>query len=932
MESLFKMALLFWNIGQLRESSIYYSNALLIAQSLSLKDAAEYCKDALQIYKLYFEAKDFRDKSYDYEKSIESFKDAISLSKKINSLEHELKCLRQTSINYLELNDLPSYYNYNKQALNIAQKIKNVKDEGICLNNIGVYFWKIENYSEALKYYEASLDIARKINNLQGEADILTNKSLYYADLGYFDKSVELLLKVLEIDQQINLENKIPFDLNNIGITYRRKAIMTNDNNDFILALRYFEDCLNLAKKNTLTKIEIKALNNIGSVYAQQNKNDDALRYFNLAYEKAHKTADVEEKSIILNNIGIVYYNLGDYENSTIYCQKAIDLALEINNGQILWEAFLEIGNSYKIQKKYVEAKEKYENSISIIEGARSTIKLEDYKASYFGTDKRIEAYHNIIDLFVNLNKSVFHKGYDIEAFNYLEKAKARAFLDSLEVSEVSISQGIDFKLSNREAQLNSEISKLYKKLLASEATPEQRNEINEKIRNAEDQLEKLKMEIRMTSPAYANLKYPQIVTLQEVQEQLLDSKTAFLAYSIGKDSSYGFSISKHELKIFPISPRREIQKRITEYIKTVSDKDNHDFHLGYELFAELVRPGLDNKVQKLIIFPDDILYLLPFETLLTQNNDHQWLIKQYTIAYAPSISSLREIIKRSENSKKNRSKDLLAFGDAVYGSTSSEAADKNETDLFQNYYPSQEFKFFQLKYSGIEVQKIASLFKKTKEEVYQKEQASEAELKNLKLDNYKIIHFAVHGLIDDQKPTRSSIVLSLNQDSQEDGFVQMREIYNLRMNADLVALSACQTGLGQFIRGEGVEGLSRALFYAGASSVLMSLWAVNDQASYQLMERFYVHLKTSGSIMDALQKAKLEMINSRVFSHPYYWAGFIIAGDATKVIFSKRLSRWIPVIVSFCVGGMLLIGFRNLKKKKIRLSVAKICYRVNHD
>lgn len=708
--------------------------------------------------------------------------------------------------------------------------------------------------------------------------------------------------------------------------------MLLSNKEDFKKALKYFDDSLRLFKNTNDKKSEIRVLNNIGMVYFDLEEYSEALKYFRLGLEYANSINDIEAKSFIFSNIGTINYYLGDFEESTKYNQKAIDLALGFKGNQILWEAFLELANAYKKQNKYADALKNYKNSISIIEVARSTIELEELKASYIGTDKRIETYHNLIDLLVSLNKSVPQKGYDVEAFSYLEKAKSRAFLDSLEVSEVSISQGIDFRLSNREVQLNNEISKLYKKLLASESTPEQRNEINQKIKDCEDQLDKLKMEIRRTSPAYADLKYPQIITLKEVQEQLLDGKTAFFAYSIGKDSSYGFAVSKRSLKIFPISPRNEIQKKVRDYIKAISDKDNKDFHLGYDLFSELVQPGLDGKIQKLVFSPDDILYWLPFEALLTQKNNNQWLINRHTVAYAPSISSLREIIKRGKNNSKKRGKDLLAFGDPFYGDAELENGGKKNADIFQNFYPSQEFKFFQLKYSGIEVQKIASLFKATKEEVYRKGRASEAELKSLKLDNYKIIHFAVHGLIDDQKPTRSSIVLSLNQDSQEDGFVQMREIFNLRMNSDLVTLSACQTGLGQFIRGEGIEGLSRAFFYAGASSVLMSLWAVNDQASYQLMERFYFHLRASGSIMEALQKAKLEMIHSRVFSHPYYWAGFVVTGNAAKVIFPRNLTKWIPVIISLCIGGTLFIGFRNLKKKKIRLAVAKMCYRVSHD
>ena len=164
--------------------------------------------------------------------------------------------------------------------------------------------------------------------------------------------------------------------------------------------------------------------------------------------------------------------------------------------------------------------------------------------------------------------------------------------------------------------------------------------------------------------------------------------------------------------------------------------------------------------------------------------------------------------------------------------------------------------------------------------------------------------------MIDDKVPARSAIILSLDEDPNEDGFLQMREIYNLHLNADLVTLSACETGLGQFIRGEGIEGINRAFFYAGASAVLMSLWAVNDQATYQLMERFYYHLKNGVPLTDALRKAKLEMINSNVLDHPYYWAGFILSGKANQVIFPKNRLRWIIVsITCLLLGGVIAIS-----------------------
>jgi CHAT domain-containing protein len=511
--------------------------------------------------------------------------------------------------------------------------------------------------------------------------------------------------------------------------------------------------------------------------------------------------------------------------------------------------------------------------------------------------------------LLVSLHRDHQDLGFDKEAFNYLERAKARSFLDSLEVAQVDISSGINFKLKNREKELMKDISNIYNKLLAAELTSEEKEKILQQLENKENDLETLKREIRTKSPKYANLKYPEIITLKEAQDKLLDNKSAFIAYTIGKKHSYGFILTKEYIEIFPLPKKSEIQGMLSDYIKVITDKDNKNFDKGYRLFKTLLSPGLGENIKNIIFIPDDILHFLPFETLVTQTDHLRWLIEDYKIAYAPSISSYREIIQRKKEKKSTRRYDIVAFGDPDFGQLESES---NGGDIFQNFYSSNAFNFYRLNYSGTEIDKIQSLFKENKTDVFLRESANEEQLKKHNLADYKIIHFATHSLIDDQKPARSSIILSLGNGSTEDGFVQTREIYNLDLNSDLVTLSSCQTGLGQFIKGEGIEGLNRAFFFAGASSVLMSLWSVNDQATYQLMERFYTHLQSSKSIAHSLRKAKLQMIASDVVSHPYYWAGFIVSGMADQTVFPNAWNRWMIVTGSFIlVGGLIFIAIR---------------------
>ena len=620
--------------------------------------------------------------------------------------------------------------------------------------------------------------------------------------------------------------------------------------------------------------------------------------------------------SMILNNLGIVQFNIGNINESTNFFKQAINIAQDIRGGQVLWEAYLEIGNAYKKQDRIKEALQNYQNSIAVIESIRSSISLEELKASYLGSDKRIDAYQNSIDVLANQSIVLSDRALGIEAFNYLERAKARAFLDSFEVAEVNVSQGIDMALANREKEIMRQISQSYTQLLNPNLNPDTKNQALIRVKELEEESDRLKREIRATSPAYANLKYPEVITYDGARDSLIDKDTTFFAYSLGKDRSYGFVLSDSGLKVFVAPAKKILQQQVSEYRKVISDKDNDDFSLGHVLFKELVQPGLEKKTNRIVFVPDDILSLLPFETLVSDAATNRWLVQDHSVSYAPSLSSLRELNRRRSASPKRPHKDLLAFGDPFYGANEEDRRNASQ-DIFQDFYANSSISFFRLKYSGLEVQKIAAAFKPSRMDAFRRQEATEDRLKAEPLTDYRILHFATHGLIDDKKPARSSIILALDQDPREDGFLQMREIFNLRMNADLVTLSACQTGLGQFIRGEGIEGLSRAFFYAGASSVLMSLWAVNDEATYQLMERFYRHLMGAETPATALRRAKLEMIGSKVLSHPYYWAGFIVNGKSDAVIFPRPFKRWALVVSSLCLGIMILVALRNLNRRR---------------
>ncbi|NIO49783.1 MAG: CHAT domain-containing protein [Candidatus Aminicenantes bacterium] len=916
-DSLIKLGVLYWNIGEMDRSHDISNEAFSLIKKTQINENKEEVSAHIQIYELYQAGKDYYSQG-SYQESIEDFEKAIELARKIESQEHELKCLRAESITHLRLNHIGSFLFLNKNALKIARRIKHKKEEGRCLFNIGFYYFTKDNYSQALRYYEDALSLARFVKEYDDESECLTNIGEIYILVGNYEKALEYLKDVLKIDQG-KLKNDIfvAKDLNNIGVTYQKKYTFQSQNQDDLYnALANYRESLKIASTIQHVKTEIEALNNMGMAYIDLENYPVALKYFKLSLEKAEIDQDLEEKANLYINIGTVNSLQENYDLSLKYCQQAIDTASLTGKENILWEAYFEIANAYMKQGDYEKALENFKKSISFIERIRSRIQLEELKARYLASDKRIEAYHNIVNLLCKLYDSEPEKLHNVEAFNYLERAKARAFLDRLEVSQVNISQGVDTELLNKEDEELQKISSLNLRLLSSGLDKEQEKSIKEQIRLCEERIEALKRKIRLSSPAYVDLKYPQTITLEQTQKQMLDSKTAFLEYCLGKENSYAFVITKRKFKIFPLPSAKKIKVQVAEYLKGITDKENHDFSLGYELFNVLVLPGLDERIEKLVIIPDDILHYLPFETLISQKEKKRWLIEDYKIAYAPSISSLREIIQHERLSKTKPKKDLLAFGDPFFDPDEEVAS---ERDSSQTILPASAYNVSRLEYSGLEVERIASLFKKARIDVFKRKEASEEKLKDLNLEDYKILHFATHCLIDNKKPDRSSVVFSIGNARAEDEILQMREVFNLKMNSDLITLSACQTGLGVLIRGEGIEGLSRAFFYAGASSALISLWPVHDQATSQFMERYYLHLRSSNSIMDALQKTKLEMINSDILSHPYYWAGFVITGNSDKIIYPPATKRLILIIFAICLAAGII--YFVIFKKYIRHS-----------
>lgn len=384
------------------------------------------------------------------------------------------------------------------------------------------------------------------------------------------------------------------------------------------------------------------------------------------------------------------------------------------------------------------------------------------------------------------------------------------------------------------------------------------------------------------------------------------------LEYATAYDGSILWAITKEQIKAYKL-PGGDVQATLESYLRTLrqpligADEISSHIELGQKLYRELLGPAEEiiRRKKHLVIAPDGPLHYLPFEALIISQGqsrssrppklgDVDYLLKQYRVTYIPSASVL--VAQRGgQQTKITKTRlPLLAFGDPVYNEASSSQSSDVLTGKITNLALRGQ-NLGRLEFSGDEVRRIARVWgvPLDSEHIRLRDRATVESLRSQDLSRYRILHFAAHAILGDQVKTLSQPALVLSQPERadiEEGLLQFSDILELKLNADLVVLSACETGLGRLRDGEGVIGLTRAFLYAGASSAVVSLWKVEDQSTSLLMERFYQNLKQGLSKAEALRQAKMDIMRSSVdlkatatrqaLAAPFYWAPFILVGD----------------------------------------------------
>lgn len=882
------LGLINWNLGRMEVSSFYYKSARELAQAQDIFSIKRESEIALEIYQLYIKGKNSRI-SGQYEKSIKFYEEAIFLARIIFSPNHEIKCLRQMSLNYWEMNKIDQYFRLCEIGQKLANNINNYREEGIFLNNIGLYYWKINEFSRSLKYFQLSLEIAEKERQLDNISNCLTNISLVYSALGDYDKALSYLDRGILIDQELRNDFNVSTDLNNIGNVYLNKGNLSGDNKYYCLAIERFLNSLIIAQRIQDKKVESIIQNNIGEAYYAQNKYDQALDNYFKALINADAIGFLELVSMLNNNIANTYTRKGLFNKAISFYKKSIDIAVENKYEKILWESFYGLGQCYENNEEYSKAIEFYNKSINAIEKTRSQIYLETFKAGYVRNKSKV--YESLIYLIWKTKERGKSGSLEENMFYFIEKVKARAFVEILVESKINIANKMNpIHIKELEAA-SKRISSIYFELMKNNLSIKSREKYEEQLSQEEDIYLRIIAKIKERDPALTGLLSIEPCILVDLQKKGLDNQTVFIEYYLGEQKSFLLFIAKKSFRIYELPPRQKIEKSIKAYIKYLSSPLYNPFYgniAAKRIFKELLFP-LENLymsgINKITINPDGILYYLPFESLIVTNanNISEYLIERYQISYIPSASAL--MLLQEKDKEIDTFRGLLAFGDPILHFDMNPLASKTIQDYaFMENNGKQGYTFSSIPSSRKEINVISKYFSKYQRFIYIGKEATEEALKVRSHNNYQIIHFACHSFLDELHPIRSALVLSQDREKSNDGILQVRELYNMKLKANIVILSACQTGKGALEKGEGILGLNRVFFYSGARSVLSTLWSVDDESPSYFMDVYYKYLFEGYSNTQALRLAKINMINSN-FSHPFYWASFVLSGESKIII-----------------------------------------------
>lgn len=839
------------------------------------------------------------------DKPLAYYQEALRINRKLNDQPEIAITLRNIGNLYCDLIQFDKALSFYDEALDIQKKNGLKNEMAATLNNIGTVYKDLNQYDKALTYYEASLKTNRELGRSPDMATNLNNMGNAYASLGKSDKALAAYQESLDLERQVNRPAKMAIVLNNIGMEHFRLG-------RYDQALKHLNEALEIERKLNNPHAIAARLNNIGAVHLREKRYRGAEDIF---LERKDLQGRIAKTKLIHAGLIETYLALKRYDEALALLRETPPVWRD--NRVRHMEYHTQYGLALRGKGQLKGSGHELLKAVLISEEMRQHAGDKEGFFAGGGYISRSAPHRLLVSVLAEramrgetIEQEFESYGRDLAsaAFHFAELTKARTLLEAMagaarKYDEPEVSAEIKRKeeaIRKQLAEIEAGWETAYKK---GEAVL---NTLANKKEELERELSSLVSEIRTRYPRYAALKYPKPAPASELS---LRADEVLIEFALTGDEGYVFVIRKGGInRIYRLNVHQEaLEEKVRAFMEPLNTNKPSAFSVKaaselYEmLFSAAIKDARD--AEKFVVVPDGMLGLLPFEALITKagrdHKDSSYVGDERTITYSQSATALAliRLLRSSEAGKP-----LFALGNPVYGRSdpryiaykqggpppiaarvAAQFAYRGVKVLPKGDGEWEEVTYPPLPETEDEVREIAKLFGVRPEppDVLLNISASETNLRNASLKDYRYLHFATHADLPGKVQGIKEPFMILGQVENrgaDDGFLTLSEVLALKLDADMVVLSACSTGKGKMMEGEGVANFSRAFQHAGTKSVVVSLWEVASGPAVEYMRSFYGHLKAGKNRAEALRLSRNEL--KAKYPNPFYWAVFILHGE----------------------------------------------------
>lgn len=841
----------------------------------------------------------------------------------------EAQALNSAGYNYSQLGEHEPALEHFTRALALYRALGDKPMEAVLLNNLGSVYRDAGELQQALDHFGQALPLLRAGRDREAEAVALNNLGRLYFTLGETRKALEYFDLALPLQRAAGDRAGEAVTLTNAGQIYAASG-------EWRGAISHYERALPLFRAAGNRRDEAMTLNYLGMAHAGLDEMEKAIEYYQQAMPIARDLGDRATEALILSNVASGFVGLGEPGEAVETYERALRLFEESGNREMAATALMNIAFSERTRGRLPAAVSRMEEALEIVEFLRASLGNQELRSSYFASVR--DFYEFYIELLMHAHRQQPGGGHDAKALHASERARARSLLEMLAEAGADIRQGADPALLGRERALRQRINETalaQTRLAGGTRGGSEQAAVGRALEELTAELSDVQAQIRLKSPRYAALARPEPLTLGEIQKQVLDPDTLLLEYSLGKERSYLWAVTADSVESHELPPREEVEEACRQFYEHLKDAERwaagarakgatRELSVTPQAAAASPRAGspevarrlarilLGPVAQKLagkrlLVVADGAIQFVPFAALPAPAADpagpaaYRPLVADHEVVSLPSASTLA-VLRREVSGRAPAGRTMAVLADPVFGpddvrlgarrvvrpAPAAAAARQRGLKVVTQATADAGVSgpggaIPRLPGTRKEAEHIAALAPGGPPRRMEGFAANRAAVLDPALGDYRYLHFATHGILNSRHPELSGILLSFydQQGAAQDGFLRAHEVYNLKLSAELVTLSACQTGLGKEVRGEGLVGLTRGFMYAGAPRVVVSLWNVSDEATAELMTRFYRGIFEGGlRPAKALQAAQAAMSQDARFGAPYFWAAFTLQGE----------------------------------------------------